>query len=180
MKLAVTLLFVLSLFSTICFAGSLSGNVKTSGQAVVYLEGGAKAAPSNASYRVDQKGMKFVPTFLAIPVGATVEFDNDDAATHNVRWTGHNMGNFNPGQKGSYKFDRPGAIQLLCSMHPDMSGTIFVSPSPYFSVTDSILGDYFIMNIPDGQYKVSVWHKGKVTTQDVTVKGNTKLNFIVK
>ena len=44
-----------------------------------------------------------------------------------------------PGRKGekrSFKFDNPGAVPLLCNVHPEMSGYIVVSPTPYFAITD--------------------------------------------
>jgi plastocyanin len=172
----------------IASAGTLSGNVKGSGSSVVYLESvqAKAAAPAPAQvYKMDQKGMKFIPSVLVVPVGATVEFDNDDAGSHNVRWPsiggqshfGHNLGTFGAGQKGTWKFEHAGVVPLMCTMHPDMSAYIIVTPSPYFAQTDQILGDYFIQNVPDGQYKATVWHNGKTTTKLVTVAGTTKLDF---
>lgn len=174
-------------------AGTLSGSVKGAhGQSVVYLEpsqGKAPAPASTQAYKMDQKGMKFVPHVMAVPTGATVEFDNDDVVAHNVYWPSisgdkklhHNLGTFPPGQAASFKFERPGVVPIRCSLHPDMSAYIIVSPSPYNAVTDEILGDYFIANVPDGQYKAVVWHEGKSEiSQEIKVAGNTKMNFTLK
>jgi plastocyanin len=170
-------------------AGTLSGSVKgAQGQSVVYLQGVQAAAPaaaSNQTYKMDQRGMKFIPSVLVVPVGATVEFDNDDAGAHNVRWPsiggqtrfGHNLGNFGAGQKATWKFEHAGVVPLMCTMHPDMSAYIIVTPSPYYAQTDQILGDFFIQNVPDGQYKAFVWHNGKTTSQVVNVAGNTKVEL---
>jgi plastocyanin len=110
-------------------AGTLSGSVKGGqGQAVVYLEPVQASAPAPAPaqvYKMDQRGMKFIPSILVVPVGATVEFDNDDAGSHNVRWAsiggqnrfGHNLGTFGAGQKATWKFEHPGAVPLMCTMH---------------------------------------------------------------
>src|SRR5579871_2571433 len=111
-------------------AGTLSGNVKANGASVVYLEPvqAKAAAPVTAQvYKMDQRGMKFLPSVLVVPVGATVEFDNDDAGAHNVRWPsiggqnrwGHNLGTFGAGQKATWKFDHAGVVPLMCTMHPD-------------------------------------------------------------
>lgn len=174
-------------------AGTLSGSVKgAQGQSVVYLQPmqGIPPAPAPAQvYKMDQKGMKFVPHVLAVPVGATVEFDNDDAAAHNVYWPSisgdkklhHNLGTFSSGQKATFKFEHPGVVPILCNIHPEMSAYIIVSPSPYFAETDQILGDYFIPNVPDGQYKAFVWHEGKApTSQLIKVAGNTKMDVTLK
>jgi len=67
-------------------------------------------------------------------------------------------------------------VPLLCNVHPEMAGTIVVSPSPYFAETDAG-GNYSIKDVPDGAYKATAWHNGKATTLTVTVKGDTKLDF---
>jgi len=183
--IAVVCCVVLSLAAN---AGTLSGSVKgAQGQSVVYLQAmqAAPAAAPTQAYKIDQKGMKFVPDLLVVPVGATVEFDNDDAAAHNVYWSsisgnkklGKNLGTFPSGQKGTFKFDHPGVVQLLCNVHPEMSAYVIVTPSPYYAQTDQILGDYFIQNVPDGKYQAFVWHNGKTTSEPVTVAGNTKIDF---
>jgi plastocyanin len=186
--LAVGCFLALSLAAS---AGTLSGSVKGApGQSVVYLQALQGTAPAPASkqvYKMDQKGMKFLPDVLVVPVGATVEFDNEDAAAHNVYWPSisgdkklkHNLGTFPTGQKATYKFDHPGVVPVLCNIHPEMSAYIIVTPSPYYAETDQILGGYFIQNVPDGQYKAFVWHKGKTTSQLVKVAGNTKADFTI-
>ncbi|HLK34131.1 MAG TPA: cupredoxin domain-containing protein [Terriglobales bacterium] len=183
---AITCFLALSLAAS---AGTLSGSVKGApGQSVVYLQAvqaGAPAAASSQLFKMDQKGMKFIPSVLVVPVGATVEFDNEDAGAHNVYWSsisgnkklGHNLGTFPTGQKATFKFEHPGVVPILCNIHPEMSATIIVTPSPYYAQTDQILGDYFIQNVPDGEYKAFVWHGGKTTFQLVKVAGNTKIDF---
>jgi plastocyanin len=191
-NLIVSLAFLLALGLT-ANAGTLNGSVKgAQGQSVIYLQQMQGITPAPASkqvYKMDQKGMKFVPHIMAVPVGSTVEFDNHDVVTHNVNWPSvggdkklhHNLGTFPPGQSASFKFEHTGVVPVRCSLHPDMSAYIIVSPSPYFSVTDEILGDYFIPNVPDGQYKAVVWHEGKPEiSQLIKVAGNTKINFTFK
>jgi hypothetical protein len=99
-----------------------------------------------------------------------------------MRWlVGHNLGTFPSGQKANFKFEHPGVVPIRCSLHPEMSAYIIVSPSPYFAETDQILGDYFIASVPDGEYKAFVWHEGKPeTSQVIKVAGNTKIDFSLK
>lgn len=184
-----SLLIVVLLSCLTAFAGTLSGDVKTTGQSAVVLETvPAKAFPApKQTAAMDQRGMQFTPALLVIQQGTTVVFSNDDSVAHNVFWPnisgnkklGHNLGTFNKGKTLSFKYDNAGNVPLLCNVHPEMSGTIVVSPSPYFAATDAA-GGYSIKDVPDGTYKATAWHNGKATTQNVTVKGDTKLDFTVK
>jgi plastocyanin len=180
------LLVVLLLFCLNAFAGTLSGGVKAAGQSAVVLEtipGKASPAPTQTA-AMDQRSMKFVPALLVIQKGTTVVFSNDDNVPHNVFWPNisgnkalnHTVGTFNKGKTLSFKFENAGNVPLLCNVHPEMIGTIVVSPSPYFAETDAE-GSYSIKDVPDGAYKATAWHNGKATTLTVTVKGDTKLDF---
>ena len=72
---------------------------------------------------------------------------------------------------------RAGAAPLLCNVHPEMSGYIVVSPTPYFAETDAS-GEFHIKDVPDGSYTVVAWHEGaKTQSKPVTVKGDTTQDF---
>jgi len=182
-----TALLVVLLFSGLsAFAGTLSGGVKATGQSAVVLETvPTKAFPApTQTAAVNQQGMKFAPALLVIQKGTTVVFSNDDNVPHNVFWPNisgnkalsHTVGTFNKGKTLSFKFENAGNVPLLCNIHPEMAGTIVVSPSPYFAETDTA-GNYSIKDVPDGAYKATAWDNGKATTVNVTVKGDTKLDF---
>jgi plastocyanin len=179
------------MISALAFAGSLSGKVTgASGKSVVYIDtipGKTFPAPEK-HVLMDQKGLLFQPHILAVQEGTTVDFLNSDNVQHNVFWPnisgnrklGHNLGTWPKGQKKSYKFDKAGVVPLLCNVHPEMSGYIIVSPTPYYAETDA-QGNYKIANVPDGSYKVVAWHEGdKPTSKEVAVKGDTKADLTVK
>ena len=169
-------------------AGNIAGKVAAGkGESVVYLEAiaGQAAAPSTKSVVMDQKKLLFQPHIVVVQVGTTVEFLNSDTVAHNVFWIsvggnkklGHNLGTWPKGEKRAFKFDNPGAIPLLCNVHPEMSGYIVVSPTPYFAITDKS-GAYKIDNVPDGTYNVTAWHEGaKNSSKPVTVAGEGKADF---
>ena len=176
------------IFSVAASAGTISGKVSgVSGESVVYVEAPAgKTFPAPTQQPVmDQKGLMFQPHILAVQAGTTVEFLNSDSVAHNVFWTsvggnkklGHNLGTWPKGEKRPFKFDSPGAVPLLCNVHPEMAGYVVVSPTPYFATTDKS-GDYKIENVPDGSYSVTAWHEGaKSQTKPVSVSGDTKADF---
>jgi plastocyanin len=169
-------------------AGTISGKVGgVTGESVVYVDviaGKTFPAPTDKPL-IDQKGLMFTPHIVAVQQGATVEFLNSDKVAHNVFWIsvggnkklGHNLGTWPQGEKRSFKFDNPGAVPLLCNVHPEMGGYIVVSPTPYYAVTDKS-GNYKIENVPDGSYTVTAWHEGaKSSPKPVTVAGEGKADF---
>ena len=178
------------LMSAVAVGGTLSGKVSgASGTSVVYVDtipGKTFPAPEKP-YLMDQKGLLFQPHIVVVPVGTTVDFLNSDNVAHNVFWpavsgdkkAGHNLGTWPKGQTKSYKFDKPGVVPLLCNVHPEMSGFVIVTPTPYYAETDA-QGNYKIANVPDGDYKVVAWHEGaKPASKQVAVKGDTKADFAV-
>jgi plastocyanin len=173
--------------SLVASAGTISGKVSgVSGESVVYVDVQGKTFPAPAAHPViDQKGLMFSPHITVVQVGTTVDFLNSDSVAHNVFWTSvggnkkltHNLGTWPKGEKRSFKFDSPGAVPLLCNVHPEMAAYIIVSPTPYFVTTDKS-GEYKIENIPDGSYTVTAWHEGaKNQSKPVSVSGDTKTDF---
>ncbi len=169
-------------------AGTISGKVSgVNGESAVYVEvaaGRTFPAPTQQPV-IDQKGLMFQPHITVVQVGTTVQFLNSDSVAHNVFWPSvggnkkltHNLGTWPKGEKRPFKFDNPGAVPLLCNVHPEMSGYVVVSPTPYFAMTDKS-GDYKIENVPDGSYSVTAWHEGaKNQSKPVTVAGDTKADF---
>jgi plastocyanin len=170
-------------------SATISGKVAAPADAVVYVDAiPGKTFPAPAKHSsMDQTGLAFRPHVLVVQQGETVDFRNSDSVSHNVFWTaiggnkklGHNLGTWPQGQTRSFKFDNPGVVPVLCNVHPEMSGFIVVSPTPYFAQTDST-GNYRIENVPDGSYTVTAWHEGlKPTSKKVTVSGDTQSDFAV-
>ncbi len=173
-------------------AGTIHGKVSgAKGQSVVYIDatGGTFPAPTKHA-EMNQKGLMFSPHLLVVQKGTTVDFKNEDSVEHNVFWPsisgnkslGHNMGTWPQGQQRSFTFQTPGVVALLCNVHPDMSGYIIVSPTPYFATTSNS-GEFTIANVPNGTYKLTAWNqagKGKTQTIQVTVSGDAEANINLK
>ena len=130
---------------------------------------------------VDQRKMAFIPHVVAVQQGTTVEFLNSDPVGHNVYWPSisgnkklaHNLGTWPKGDKKPFQFNDVGVASLLCNVHPEMSGYVVVTPTPYFAVTDKD-GNFEIKNIPAGKYTLKTWSEdGKPTTQAVDLSGAT-------
>jgi plastocyanin len=188
MKNNILILAIIAGFALAASAGTISGQVSgVAGQSVVYVDTiSGKTFPASTQHPViDQKGLVFQPHLTAVQVGTTVDFLNSDSVAHNVFWTsvggnkklGHNLGTWPKGERKSFKFDTPGAVPILCNVHPEMSAYLVVVPTPYFATSDQA-GNYKIENVPDGSYTVTAWHEGaKIQSKPVAVSGDAKADF---
>ncbi len=181
-------ILLLTMACLVARGGNITGTVSAGkGVSVVYLEaipGKSFPAPTKI-FVMDQKSLLFQPHVLAVPVDTTVEFLNSDNLSHNIFWPsvsgnkklGHNLGTWPTGQKRGFRFDTPGIVPLLCNVHPEMSGYIVVTPTPFFAETDAS-GAYRIAGVPNGSYTVTAWHEGlKTASQPITVSGSATLDF---
>lgn len=149
-------------------------------QTVVFLEPSSQTvqSPPPPVTVVSQKNATFIPNFVVVPVGATVEFRNDESTPleHNVYSTSKpndfDLGVYGPDvTPRSWTFNRPGEVAVFCSSHSDMSATIYVTPSPYFAVADAE-GRFTISGVPPGEYTVKTWQRRrrfKEASEKVTI-----------
>lgn len=158
---------------------------------VVYIDGPVTNSPvtTNTTVRVDTKRVNqekasFTPAVLPIAVGTTVEWPNNDDIFHNV----FSMSDAKQFDLGLYKgnpkekrvtFDKPGRVEVFCSIHANMHCVVLVVENPFYAMTDNE-GRYVIRNIPPGIYKLKAWHERlPAQTQEITVpaEGEAKVNF---
>ena len=168
--------------------GTITGTVDASipkykGDAVVYLLGvKGPVTPQHAS--VDQKSLVFVPHVTAVPVGSTVDFKNNDKVNHNIFSASaakkFNLGTYNPGMSKPVTFDKPGAINLLCNVHSEMSAWVVVTENQYAAVSEHD-GKFTINNVPAGTYKITAWsEKLKAQETSVTVADGKTATVAIK
>ena len=101
-------------------------------------KGGAAAAKAGSA-TMDQVDKEFVPRVMAIRVGTSVRFPNQDNTRHQVY-------SFSAAKKfelplyagkpaSPVVFDKPGVVTLGCNIHDWMLGYIYVADTPYFGKT---------------------------------------------
>jgi plastocyanin len=153
------------------------GGPQGPGGSVVLLRRADGATPRPRSQRiraVAQKDKRFVPHVLAVPVGSTVEFRNDDDIFHNVfslsRPNDFDLGLYKSGASRDQVFATPGPVQLLCNIHASMNAWIYVSDTPYYAQADGA-GRFTVKGVPPGNYTLEVWHEWaqKTSTRPVRV-----------
>lgn len=83
------------------------------------------------THEVGQKGKAFSTPKLAVKVGDTVNFKNEDPFFHNVFSLSDaktfDLGSYPQGQAKSVTFDKPGKVEVECSIHPEMKMVIEVA-----------------------------------------------------
>jgi len=159
---------------------------------VVYVEGsfGTNSAATNVTevttMRVAQQGAIFSPHVLPVMVGTKVEWPNNDDIYHNV----FSMSDAKQFDLGLYKgnppdkfvvFDKPGRVDIFCSIHTSMNCIVLVLENPYFASTDE-KGNYKIQNVPPGKYKLKAWHERlPADEREITVpaNGEVKTDFVL-
>jgi plastocyanin len=152
---------------------------------VVYIKGPVPGAPAPTKVEnVYQKDATFVPHILPIMVGTVVEWPNQDNIYHNV----FSKSDANPFDLDLYKkgdppkrsppFEKPGEVDVFCSIHARMSCIILVLENPYFAKTDG-RGRYVIPDVPPGHYTLVAWQERLPSdTRDITVPESGDLSGI--
>ena len=145
--------------------------------AVVVLVPAAPGAPKPLPMKVTilQEKMRFSPAVSLVGVGAQATFVNNDPWEHHVRASAAGIQNFDSAATGGFelrldgkaegkpahqveaKFDKAGPVLLGCHLHASMRAHVFVSDTPWASVSGSE-GAASFESVPDGPVKIRVWH----------------------
>jgi plastocyanin len=145
-------------------SGAVTGKVKVTparyqDETVVYLKTVPGISP-RVVHAMDQKGMRFVPEILTITAGDRVEFENHDGVEHSVYSPDHEtfeLGTFRTDERRVRTFEAAGVYTILCRIHPEMLGYVFVGQNPHAAAVDRH-GRYRLADVPPGTYELAVWN----------------------
>jgi plastocyanin len=90
---------------------------------------GATVTAAASSTSVTMKNFAFNPASSSIHVGDTITWSNQDAAPHTATASdgSFNTGQINQGKSASHTFTKAGTFAYICSIHPNMHGTVVVA-----------------------------------------------------
>ncbi|MCA9880499.1 MAG: hypothetical protein KC442_22040 [Thermomicrobiales bacterium] len=82
---------------------------------------------------VQIKGFRYLPDPVVVPAGSSVAWLNEDNAPHTSTGVGDavtalNSGAIVFGQTFTQRFETPGTFPYYCVYHPNMLGTVVVTP----------------------------------------------------
>lgn len=121
-----------------------------------------KASPKPAgTFQMTTRSKALLPHVLAVPVGSTIAFPNEDPISHNLfslsPGNAFDLGLYRRGAGKSEKFDAPGVVNVYCNVHPNMSAVVHVMPTPHYAFATAA-GDYSI-DVPPGKYRLVAWNE---------------------
>jgi plastocyanin len=146
-------------------AGPVSGTVRTVARpgvapatVVVYAEPvDAPAARAPRRVTLLQKNKTFQPRVLAVPIGSSVDFPNNDGIFHNVFSLSDpqpfDLGLYRAGDTKQRTFTAPGIYRVFCNIHPQMTAIIVVTPSAFTTIVGA--DGRFSLDLPPGRYKIT-------------------------
>lgn len=132
--------------------------------AVIWLDAPA-AAPAHRPERVvmDQRNLTFYPHVLAVRVGTTVDFPNNDRVYHNVfsyrDGKRFDLGLYPVGAVKRVTFSHVGLSRIFCNIHPNMGAYVMAVDTPYFGVAGRD-GRFTLPEVPTGRYTFHAWRPG--------------------
>ena len=163
-------------------SASVSGIVSGGGQigpggAVLWLkrlDGPMPRISPPTNQVVTQREKTFLPHVLAVPLGTSVQFRNDDRIYHNVfsiaKPNDFDAGIRATGATYTRTFNSPGAVEILCNIHSTMNGYVFVVDSPLYAKAQAS-GAFSIRGVAPGRYELGAWHEAasSITRKQIVV-----------
>jgi plastocyanin len=163
--------------------GSLSGTMQIDGKTASGAFGLVTLEPASGKWKprtpkkltIEQRNREFLPHVMAISVGSTVAFPNQDTVFHNVFSTSpqapFDLGIYKQGEAREFTFGKEGIVRLGCNLHANMSAYIAVVSAPAYVVTDE-KGAFAFKHLPPGKYKLKAWSERSKApiAQDLVIK----------
>lgn len=141
---------------------------------LVYFVPATGGAPAKAGrYMMYTHDRDFMPEAMAVPLGSTITFVNQDDVPHNVysdtKSTVFNVGTQNPGDRNDEVFREPGLVMIDCKLHKSMESNLMVYPSAY-ATKAAADGSFSIVHVPTGPGTLFFWNpRGALASMPVTV-----------
>jgi plastocyanin len=165
----------------------VAGRVPTGGvgqsSIVVLLPKVAVDVPQVLPPVMDQVALTFIPGVLLVRTGHPVDFRNSDDVLHNVRVNedATKAGTFNVaipmGEDYRFTFEKEGFYNVGCDIHPAMAATIYATPSPYATLSDTA-GKFEIRDVPPGTYNAVVYAGSQKIERPIEVPpSGTEVDF---
>ena len=141
----------------------------------------AGTRPTRAS--IAQRDEQFSPHVVAVTVGSSVEFPNNDTIFHNVfslsKPATFDLGRYPSGASRARTFPKPGIVKVYCQIHSHMSAVVRVFDHGWFRIPDDN-GSFAIDGVPPGSYTLVAWHERIGERRDrVTIRAGatTEITF---
>ena len=163
---------------TVTVSGTVSGGGQIGpGGAVIWLrriDGPTPHVAPAQNQIITQRDKTFLPHVLAVPLGTSVQFRNDDRIYHDIfsiaKPNEFDAGIRATGATYTKTFTHPGVVELLCNIHSTMNAYVLVVDSPLYAKAQAS-GSFVVHGVPPGRYELSAWHEAAstITRKPITV-----------
>lgn len=88
----------------------------------------AMATPPAGGSEIEISNFSFAPSTVTVPTGTQVTWTNKDEIGHNVVSTDKSIKSkvLDTNEKFTFTFTKPGTYSYVCTLHPQMKGTVVV------------------------------------------------------
>ena len=145
-------------------------------ETVVSLEPQETPRPRKSEQAVvTTRSKTLLPHVVAVPVGSTIRFPNEDPISHNLfsvsPSNSFDLGFYRSGAGKSETFEKPGVVQIYCNVHPNMSAVVHVMATPHY-VFAAADGSFSFEGVAAGRYRLRASNELGETVADVVVAPN--------
>ncbi|HEX5304955.1 MAG TPA: hypothetical protein VFW82_02590 [Dyella sp.] len=151
---------------------------------VYYVPAAGAPRPRAGRFNVYTLNRDFKPAALAVPIGSTVRFVNQDEVRHNVfsvtPGSNFDLGYQAPGQSADEVLNRAGVVLVSCNVHRSMETDVLVVPSAYAAKVGAD-GRFVLRGLPAGAGKLYFWNpRGALGVKPITLPASGEVSVTVQ
>lgn len=151
---------------------------------VYYVPAAGAPRPRAGRFKIYTINRDFKPAAMAVPIGSTVRFVNQDEVRHNVfsvtPGSTFDLGYQAPGQSADEVLNRAGVVLVSCNVHRSMETDVLVVPSAYAAKVGAD-GRFVLRGVPAGSGKLYYWNpRGVLGAKAVTLPASADVAVTVQ
>ena len=151
---------------------------------VYYVPAAGAPRPHAGRFNIYTINRDFKPAAMAVPIGSTVRFVNQDEVRHNVfsvtPGSTFDLGYQAPGQSADQVLNRAGVVLVSCNVHRSMETDVLVVPSAYAAKVGAD-GRFVLRGVPAGAGKLYYWNpRGVLGARAITLPASGEVAVTVQ
>lgn len=151
---------------------------------VYYVPEAGAPRPRAGRFNIYTLNRDFKPAAMAVPIGSTMRFVNQDEVRHNVfsvtPGNTFDLGYQAPGQSADQVLNRAGVVLVSCNVHRSMETDVLVVPSAYAAKV-SADGRFVMRGVPAGAGKLYYWNpRGTLGVKAITLPARADVALTVQ
>lgn len=151
---------------------------------VYYVPDAGARRPRAGRFNIYTLNRDFKPAAMAVPIGSTVRFVNQDEVRHNVfsvtPGNAFDLGYQAPGQSADQVLNRAGVVLVSCNVHRSMETDVLVVPSAYAAKVGAD-GRFVLRGLPAGAGQLYYWNpRGVLGAKAVALPASGEVSVTVQ